>query len=563
MKSKRLFLVGVLLSTLGLGVLVGFWMPRDDDFFALRKNFEIFGAIYEELVTSYVDDLDPEQMMRTGLEAMLHDLDPYTVFIDEADNTDIDIITRGRYGGVGLNVQIRNGRITVSSPIEDASAYKQGVHAGDIITHVAGKPTDGLSLSDVRNLMNGEPGSVVEFIIEREGEPESLRFLLTREEVTLKNVSYHGFVNRDTAMGIGYIKLERFARGAYPEVRSALQDMQKAGPLQGVILDLRDNPGGLLDAAVEITQLFVPQGSLIVSTRGRLPETERAYRSKMPPLLPDVPVAVLVNEFSASASEIVAGAIQDLDRGLVVGVPSFGKGLVQVVKPLPYNTSLKITTSKYYTPSGRSIQAIDYSTHDGDFERIPDSLRHTFKTINGRTVQDGRGIEPDIEVSLGEESELEQALRRRAAFFFFANHYAAQHKLAYQTDESEAPLVVESLLEMDTVFEAFQEWLTTQDFSYRTSAERSLERLGTTLGDMGYDEAGDEVAALKAAMHQEKMADFERHKERLKMLLRTEILSRYASKTVQIESEMTSDPSLQQALTLLQDKTAYQQAMGF
>ncbi len=563
MKNKRFIAVAVFVVTLALGVFAGFQMPRDDDFFALRKNFEIFGAAYEELVSGYVDPIDPEKMMRAGLEAMLEDLDPYTVFFDEADNADIDILTRGRYGGVGLNVQIRNGRVTVSSPVENASGYKQGVRAGDVITHVGGKPTDGLSMTDMRNLMRGEPGTVVEFVIEREGEPEPLRFLLTREEVTLKNVTYSGFVADDTASGIAYVRLERFAQGATQEVRRALLEMQKAAPLRGVILDLRDNPGGLLDAAVEITQLFVPQGSLIVSTRGRAPQTERVYRSKAAPLIPEAPLAILVNEFSASASEIVAGAVQDLDRGLIVGTASFGKGLVQVVKPLPYNTSLKITTSRYYIPSGRSIQAVDYSLHDGLFTQIPDSLRRVFKTAAGRTVRDGRGIEPDVAVSFGPESELEQALRRRAAFFFFANYYAATHKPAYQTPDEQFYGIDRPVeLDMDAVLRDFQAWLKTQDFSYRTAAERSIEQLGRELGQIGYDGAEDEIASLHTAVEREKAKDFERHAPRLKNLLRAEIMARFATEQAQIESSLVYDPQFQRAVALVQDPRAYAAALG-
>ncbi len=553
MKTKPVVLVMVVVGALGVGGVVGFSMPRDDDFFALRKNFEIFGAIYEELVTGYVDELDPAQVMRTGIEAMLEDLDPYTVFFDEADIADIDIITRGKYGGVGLNVQVRNGRITVSSPIENASAYQQGVRAGDIITRVAETPIDGLSLNDVRNLMRGEPGTTVEMVIERQGEAEALRFILTREEVTLKNVTYTAFVDDDTASGLGYIKLERFARGASREVRSALQDMEKAGPVRGVVLDLRDNPGGLLEDAVEISQFFVQQGARILSTRGRDGTTERVYRNNTSPLLPETPVVILINGFSASASEIVAGALQDLDRGLIVGTTSFGKGLVQIVKPLPYNTSLKITTSRYYTPSGRSIQAIDYSLHDGEFEQIPDSLRHLFKTASGRAVRDGHGIEPDVEVSLGEVSQLEQALRRRAAFFFFANHYAATYKIEPGKENVERDL--------DAVLTEFRTWLATQEFSYRTSAERALDQLDDDLQAMGYAGADDEVTALHQAVLKEKDADFDRHAARLKELLRAEIMARYVGRAEQITASLASDPQFRKAVALLQDPDAY--AMAF
>jgi carboxyl-terminal processing protease len=404
-------------------------------------------------------------------------------------------------------------------------------------------------MNDLRNLMRGEPGSAVEFTIEREGEPEPLQFMLTREEVRLKNVSYSDFARGDTASGIAYVKLERFGQGAAQEVRRSLTEMQKAGTLKGVILDLRDNPGGLLDDAVSIVQLFVPQGSVIVSTRGRSPQTERTYRSSTAPMLPDVPLVVLMNDISASASEIVAGAIQDLDRGLIIGVPSYGKGLVQIVKPLPYNTSLKITTAKYYTPSGRSIQAIDYSRHDGDFEQIPDSLRTLYKTAAGRTVKDGRGIEPDLEITLGDDSELEQALRRRAAFFFFANHYAATHA------------ILPADLDMNDVFKDFRTWLDTQDFSYRTSAERAIAEVGDNLAATGYAGASDEIDALQAAIVKEKNQDFDRHADRLKNLLRAEIMARFATEREQIQSSLAHDPQFRKAIALVEDDGEYTKAL--
>ncbi len=549
MKHRRFFLATLVVAAIGLGFFAGFFMPRDDEFFALRKNFQIFGALYEELVSDYVDPLDPEKLLRSGIDAMLDDLDPYTVFFDEADNSDIDIITRGRYGGVGLNVGERDGRITVTSPIEGTSGYKQGVRTGDVITHIAGKATEKMTMTDVRNLMRGEPGTTVEITVAREGEPESLDFILTREEVKLKNVTYTGYVGE--ADGIGYVKLERFAREAGPEVRAAILELQKKGELKGLILDLRDNPGGLLDAAVEITQLFVPQGSMIVSTRGRQPQTHREYRSQVPPLVPDLPLVVLVNEYSASASEIVVGALQDLDRGVILGVPTFGKGLVQIVKPLPYNTSLKVTTSRYFTPSGRSIQAIDYGNHDGNAIGIADSLRRTFKTTAGRTVKDGRGIEPDVPETGGPVSELEKALRRRAAFFFFANHYAAEH-----------PDLGADFEVTDATVDAFKHWLATQNFTYRTGAERAVEELSEDLTAAGYAEADDEVAALEKAILQEKNEDFERHASQLKARLRAEILARYFGEQAQIEASLTYDPQVRRAVTTLDDDSAYHRLLA-
>ena len=546
--KHRLLFVALFLFTLGVGVVVGFQMPNDDDFFALRKNFQIFGAVYEELVNGYVDPLDPEKLMRSGIEAMLEDLDPYTIFIDEADNADIEIITRGRYGGVGLNVGIRDGKITVTSPIEGTSGYKQGVRAGDVIIEIEGKQTEGLNLVDVRHLMRGEPGTAVEITVMREGELEPLRFLLTREQVQLKNVTFAGFVDQDTLAGIGYIKLERFARDAGPEVRRAILQLQHTDHLKGLILDLRDNPGGLLDAAVEITELFVPQGSSIVSTKGRLPQSERSYRSNMPPLVPDLPLVVLVNEITASASEIVAGAIQDLDRGIIVGTTTFGKGLVQIIQPLPYNTSLKLTTSKYYTPSGRSIQAIDYGRHDGNFSTFPDSLRRTFNTTSGRSVQDGRGIEPDQEVSPSYRSELEQALERRAAFFFYANFYAANH------DNVDHDLAI-----TDEILEDFQQWLSDQQFFYRTDAERSLEALDRELQKNGYQRTQDKMDVLREAFLNEKTADFYRHRDTLKERLRSEILARYYGESAQIVASYAHDVQVKEAVSILENAERYQQ----
>ena len=554
MKTKRLLVPGLVLAAVLIGFVAGFWTPRDDDFFALRKNYRIFGALYEELVVGYVDKLDPERMMRSGIEAMLKDLDPYTNFYDEADNADLDIITRGQYGGVGLNAAVFDGKITVTAPVEGTSSYRQGVRAGDVITHVAGTPTGGFTLEDVRNLLRGEPGTTVEITVQRQGAPAPLHFMLVREEVRLKNVSYSGFVADDTLAGIGYIKLERFAGDAGPEVRLALKDLQQTGALRGLILDLRDNPGGLLEMAVEITQLFVPQGALIVSTRGREAQTERIYRSKMPPLAPDLPLALLVNDFSASASEIVAGAVQDLDRGVVVGEPTFGKGLVQIVRPLPYNTSLKLTTARYYTPSGRSIQAIDYGRHDGSFSAIPDSVRRTFTTAHGRKVKDGRGIEPDLLVSLGPPSELEQALERRAAFLFYANHYAARHPLPAAAEERRRAAAA---LVTDETLADFRQWLLDQHFAYRTAAEQVLDDLARQLDDLDYDGAADEVNALKTAVEGQKADDFERHKARLKWRLQTEILARYLNTSDRIRVLLPDDRQVQEAIRVLRDSAAY------
>ncbi len=544
-RNKRSIFGLALLAVLAIGFAAGFWMPRDDEFFELRKNFRIFGAAYEELVTGYVEPVDASTLMRTGLDAMLEELDPYTTYIDEASNADLSIITRGRYGGVGLSVGMRGGRISVIAPIEGASGYKQGVRAGDVITRVEDQPTAALSLSDVRNLLRGEPGTTVDITVKRAGATTPLTFTLTREDVQLENVTYSGFVENDPSTGIGYIKLERFAREAGPEVKRALQDLQQTGAMNGLILDLRDNPGGLLKAAVQIAQLFVEEGSVIVSTRGRAAETERVYRSQNAPIAPDLPLVVLVNEFSASASEIVAGAVQDLDRGVVMGTTTFGKGLVQVVRSLPYNTSLKMTTAKYYVPSGRSIQSVDYSADKAS--SVPDSSRRTFTTANGRTVYDQHGIEPDRIVGDDEPSQLEAALQRRAAFFFFANHYAAQR------DSLAGPLDV-----TDETMEVFRTWLDQQDMDYRTEAEQSVLHLKKSLTEAGYQGTDDEIAALQDAVLEEKRDGFERHAPALKQHLKREILARFVTESQKIEAMMAHDVHVQEAVRLINDAESYQ-----
>ncbi len=542
-KRRKLRLLLVLVAGLSIGLV----LPNNDTFFALQKHFRIFGALYETLVTDYIDPIDPGQLMRTGIDAMLAELDPYTTFFDEADRGEIELLTRGRYGGVGLNVGIRNGRLTVLAPIEGAAGYRQGIRTGDIITHIDGQPTDGLSLKTVRQMLRGQPGTTVTLTIEREGEPLPLQFVLTREEVQLKNVTYAGFLNDDTTEGLGYIRLERFALGAGEEVRRAIEQLKAAGPLRGLVLDLRNNPGGLLEAAVEVAGLFVPQSAPIVSTRGRTPDRTRVYRNEAAPLYPDLPLVVLVNELSASASEIVAGAIQDLDRGLIVGTNTYGKGLVQIIRPLPYNTALKLTTAAYYTPSGRSIQAIDYSRHDGQGRLVPDSLRNIFYTRNGRIVRDGHGIEPDVTVTLPEPGPLEAALRRQAAFFFFANHYVAQHP------EPPTPDVQVD----DRILQEFRAWLEARHFDYQIAAEHTLATLQTQLEAARYTQALEALQTVRSALERAKKAAFEREAEALRRQIRQELLARYLPPEARMRYLLADDPVVQRAAALLRDAQTY------
>lgn len=551
MKRHPILLATLAVALVSAAFLTGYFLPRDDDFFALRKNFQIFGALYEEVVSEYVDDVDSERLMRTGIDAMLERLDPFTTFLDEADHAEIDILSRGRYFGIGLTMGLRDGRLTVVAPVEGASAFRQGVRAGDVVTHIGDRSTEGLSLGDARTLLRGEPSSTIDLTIRREGVEEPLHFTLKREQVSVRDVSFAGFVNDDTARGIGYIKLERFARNASKEVQTALESLQKTERLQGLVLDLRDNPGGLLDGAVEISQLFLPEGSAVVTTNGKAAGTERTYRTQRKPLMGELPLAVLINESSASASEIVAGAVQDLDRGVVVGTPSYGKGLVQTVRKLPYNTAIKITTARYYTPSGRSIQNIDYSAHDGDAVERPDSLRRVYHTAAGRPVRDGIGIEPDILAGDTPRSELEEALDRRAAFFMYANHFAAQNESISMDFEV-----------TDAVLRDFQQWLERENFAYRTDAERLVQSLAAELETAGYDRSSRSVTAVESALQADKDADFDRHAPRLKQRLRAEILTRYLSDSDRVRATFRHDEQLTEAMKLLEDQRLYQRTLA-
>lgn len=546
--QRRLLIVSI--SVASLAVLTAGFRPGDDDlFFSIKKNLTIFGSLYEELAVGYVDPVDPERLMRTGLESMLNTLDPYTVFIDEATNEDIDIATRGRYAGVGLTVTLQQGEITVVSPIEGYSGFRQGVRAGDVIREVEGRSVTGLSPAEVTELFRGDPGTTVHLVVERHGEAQPIEFLLTREQVRVKNVTYADVLPNTR---IGYIKLERFAREAFAEVTEAVRTLQADEPLEGILLDLRDNPGGLLEAAVDISGMFVPQGTEIVSTRGRLPQTHRAYRSRRAPVLPDIPLAVLVNGNSASASEIVAGALQDLDRAVVVGERTFGKGLVQIIRPLPYNTSLKITTSKYYTPSGRSIQSVTYThrAEDGFAVVVADSLQKVYLTAGGRTVKGGGGIQPDVALPTPEISALEEALIRKSAYFRFANRFAAERKV-----------IPEDFVVDDAVFAGFRSWLAEEGFAFESRSEWLLDELSAESEKAGYD-VRKEVSTFEKTLAAQKDIEFERHKNRLKEELRKEILARYFGETALIRASLAHDAQVKRAAKVIADPAALRETLS-
>ena len=519
----------------------GFWASRDDDLFELRKNFEIFGAVYETLAGRYVDAPEPAHLMQAGIEAMLDELDPYTVFLNEADVAGMRLRRQKGYGDVGVTLGRRGDRITVLAPQRTTGAYRQGVRTGDVLLRVDGTSTEELSLSDVYALLRGQPGTTVPVVIGRPGAVDPLRFVVTRRKPDDASVSQSGLLAQDERLG--YVKLDYFGTRAAAEVRTALEAMQEEGPLQGVVLDLRDNPGGRLEQAVAIAGLFVEKGQTVVTVRGRTQESTRSYQTRQPPLAPSLPVVVLVNSYSASASEIVAGALQDLDRGVIMGDTTYGKGLVQALETLPYNTALKVTVARYYTPSGRCIQATDYRATPSN------ATRRLFRTAHGRPVYDGRGIAPDILSGARPPGPLEEALRRRASFFLYASDYASRHRTL------PSDFFVDKAL-----LEDFRTWLEAHPVAYASRARKRLEALRRELAATGIAADG-ELDALARALEEAARRQFVQEAEALQAALRPAILARYLNQEERRASLLDHDPVVQRARLLLGDREAYREVL--
>ena len=521
----------------------------EGDLFAIRKSFGLFGSIYEALASEYVDAVDAERLMRTGIGAMTDVLDPYTVYYDEATAAASRLQQQGDVGGVGVVLAERGGGLVVASVLDGSDAEVQGLRPGDAVVSVAGQPGGAVSAERANALLRGDPGTSVPLEVRREGEAEPLQFVLVRAGEERSDVTYSGFVG-DVSEGVGYVRLGRFMQDATGQVTEAVEALQTQGALRALVLDLRGNGGGLLDQAVALSGVFLSEGTVVTATAGRSRGTDRTYTTQTAPLLPDLPVAVLVDGASASASEIVAGALQDHDRGVVVGETTYGKGLVQVVRPMPYGTALKLTVSRYTTPSGREIQRLNYAQGERA-AAVPDSLRRAFQTRAGRTVRSGGGIEPDLPVSLGEESELERALTRSAAFLRFANRYASSH-----------PALPADFRVEGRVYDDFQAFVASEGVAYRTDAERTADALAEDLEATGYDGAARPLADLRRAIAREKERDFERHAPRLQAQLRQEILSRYLGQRDQTVAALDQDPVLEAARRVLLDPAAYARTLG-
>ncbi len=535
----------ILTTIIVLGIISSAFQPTDI-YFLIKKNFTIFSETYENIALEYVDQVDPSIVMKNGLNAMLETLDPYTVYYDEAQNEEAEIFSRGNYAGIGIDAGYKDDQVVVIAPVEGGPADLIGIRAGDIILEIDGVPTEGLQPEEVQNLTMGEIGSNVSLKIIRYGIETPIKFEITRETIEIKNVTYSGHLGANSEFGI--IRLSQFGMNAGDEIRSAISELQFEQELEGLILDLRDNPGGILGEAVSIIDKFIEPGISVVETRGRIAEYNQSYETQEP-IFFEKPVIILMNEGSASASEVVAGALQDLDRAVILGERSFGKGLVQIVKPMPYNTSLKITISRYYTPSGRSIQSVAY-THTADNATInrEDLANRIFRTRNGRPVKEGRGIEPDIEILSSVPSIIEMALLQQNSIFDFATQFESTNP---DFNHNDLP---------DNIYQAFIEFLKNSDFDLELESEFLLDELAEKLGDI--ESASLHIAALRKSIEEEKSVMFNTHKAIIEKMLYLELIYRYKGETERTKSAFQFDHQLNQALSVLSESSRVEEILS-
>jgi carboxyl-terminal processing protease len=516
--------------------------------FEIARNLDIFTTLFRELVVNYVDEVNPSELIQTGIDEMLYSLDPYTNFIPESQIEDVRFMTTGQYGGIGALIHRRGNRVYISEPYEGFPAHKAGLYAGDRILEINGQSVRGLDEEEVRNLLQGQPGTTVSVLIEREGESAPLLKQLERMVVTIDNIPYFGMVDEKTA----YIKLTGFTQHAGREVRNALNKLRQSDKPEQVIIDLRGNGGGLLNEAVNITNLFVEKDQLVVSTKGRLADRNTTHRTLNDPMDLNIPLIVLVDRQSASASEIVAGAIQDLDRGIVLGERTFGKGLVQNVVPLSYNAQLKVTIAKYYIPSGRSIQAIDYAqrNEDGSVALIPDSLKMPFTTRNGRTVYDGGGIEPDVPVERQPLAQVTYALLTQFQVFDYANDFFRRNTSIPPAGEFEIT---------DEIYADFIAFLDRRAFTYTTESERRLERLREAAMEESYFESvSPGFTRLQEQLLHNKAQDLHTFRKEISRFLKEEIATRYYFQKGRVLASLSSDPEVEEAIRLFSENDRYQ-----
>ena len=511
------------------------------NYFEIAKNIEIFANLYKEVNTYYVDEIDPAKLMRTGVDAMLESLDPYTNYISESQIEGYRYITEGRYNGIGADIRIIGDLPTIVSPYEGAPAQLAGLKAGDQILEIDGKETVGKNTDEVSAILKGYPGTEVQMTVQRQGESKKLKISLVRDEVNIPNVPYSGMITGD----VGYIALTIFTRDAGRNVGKALEDLKVEQPnLKGVILDLRGNGGGLLAEAVNVSNVFIPKNELVVSTKGKVKEWDRSFKTLNPQMDEKIPLVVLINKNSASASEIVSGVIQDLDRGVLIGQSSYGKGLVQNTRDIGYNAKVKMTTAKYYIPSGRCIQAIEYK--QGNPAHIPDSKRTAFKTRNGRTVLDGGGIRPDVLLDHDAESDILLTLEDKNFIFNFVTQWILKNPEVKSAEDFHF-----------TQWDDFVQFLEKQDFDYDTESEQLLKELKKKSKEDGYISEAD-IKVLEAKIIEAKKYDLNKNKGLVTDMIEKEIVSRFFYEKGRIKIGLRNDQEIEEAVNLFGEMGKYE-----
>jgi carboxyl-terminal processing protease len=539
-KLKLISIFVVLISIAGFTSI-------DDENFQIIKNLDIYTTLFRELNLYYVDEIDPADLIKTSIGDMLESLDPYTVYIPESKIEDYKFMTTGQYGGIGAMIRTSGDYVIITEPYEGFPAYKAGLRAGDKIIKINGKLVKGKNSQEISELLKGDPKTEIKLSVKRYNQDKIVDIPVIREKIKIKSVPYSGMLNDS----IGYIRLSSFTQGCSKEIKKAYNNLKKEYNLKGLVFDLRGNPGGLLMEAVATANIFIPKGQEVVSTKGKVKQWNRTYKATSDPVNTQIPLAVLVNSGSASASEIVSGVIQDLDRGIIIGTRTFGKGLVQTTRDLSYNSKLKLTTAKYYIPSGRCIQALDYShrNKDGSVGRVPDSLITEFKTKDGRKVYDGGGIMPDIEVKPAIMSKISISLYTKNLIFDYATYFRYNH------DTIPSPEVFEIT---DDIYTDFTNFLKDKKFDYVLESEKKLDALEKAVKKDKYDDViKNDIDELRKKLAHDKNKDLIKFKSEIEELLRDEIVSRYYFQTGRAISALKTDSTIFKAIDILQDTTTY------
>ena len=538
-KFKKIFFV------FGFITLGFFSSSYVDDYFAISKNLEIFTSVFRQVNAYYVDETKPGELAKTGIDAMLNNLDPYTTYIPESEIEDYRFMTTGQYGGIGSLIRKKGEYIIISEPYEGFAAYKSGLMAGDTLLMVDGKSVKNKKTDEMSKILKGQPGTTITVVIKRDG--KEIEKKITREEIKVKAVPYFGLLEE----GVGYITLTSFTENCSKEISDAIDSLKKKNNIKSLVLDLRGNPGGLLHESVNIANFFVDKGQEIVSTKGKVLEWQKSYKALNNALDKDIPLILLVNKGSASASEIVSGSLQDLDRAVVMGQRTFGKGLVQTTKNLTYNSKLKVTTAKYYVPSGRCIQALDYShrNSDGSVGKVADSLMKPFKTKAGRTVYDGGGIKPDITIKTTDASAIARTLENKLHIFDFAVQYRKKHPTI-------APANNFKITDVD--YNEFLSFLKGKEYNYVTNTEKVFKDLKKTIEDEKYMEAvSDEYKSLEQKVLHHEQEDLITFQEDIKKIIEREIVTQYYYQKGKIQYALSNDLEVKKALELFKDEAKF------